>query len=285
MSSFGEELRRERELRRITLREVAETTKINLRYLEALENNDFEHLPGGVFNRGFVRAYAQFIGIDPEAMVTAYLAEEQSQGKPGVAKPPPSDSRPAPGLTPVPQPGPRKAWLTWSLLILAVVALGVVGALIYFWLARGNTETQPQRTTARTSATAPPGELDEGTRALAVERRAAPLDAGAAVEGDETTNAGSASGELVAAVEIDRPTAGRLNCDNERIELLDGMPAGTRLTLHCRRFLIVDSADGGALRVGVDEVAPRALGTDGMPLVAHRIDVRPDDGAATGEAR
>ena len=79
MSSFGETLRRERELRQISLREISEATKINLRYLDALERDDFRHLPGGVFNKGFVRAYAQFIGIDPESMVTAYLEEEGRQ--------------------------------------------------------------------------------------------------------------------------------------------------------------------------------------------------------------
>jgi len=79
MSSFGETLRRERELRQISLREIAEATKINLRYLDALERDDFRHLPGGVFNKGFVRAYSQFIGIDPETMVMAYLEEEGRQ--------------------------------------------------------------------------------------------------------------------------------------------------------------------------------------------------------------
>ncbi|HZN55879.1 MAG TPA: helix-turn-helix transcriptional regulator [Candidatus Polarisedimenticolaceae bacterium] len=72
-------LRRERELRQISLREIAEATKISLRYLDSLEKDDFKHLPGGVFNKGFVRAYAQFIGVDPETMVTAYLEEEQRQ--------------------------------------------------------------------------------------------------------------------------------------------------------------------------------------------------------------
>lgn len=79
MSSFGETLRRERELRQITLREISEATKVNLRYLEALERNDFRHLPGGVFNKGFIRAYSQYIGVDPEAMVNAYLEEESRQ--------------------------------------------------------------------------------------------------------------------------------------------------------------------------------------------------------------
>jgi cytoskeletal protein RodZ len=86
MSTFGEELKRERELRDIRLREIAEATKINMRYLQALEGNDFEHLPGGVFNRGFVRAYAQYIGIDPDAMVNAYLLEEQAQTDHGKAQ-------------------------------------------------------------------------------------------------------------------------------------------------------------------------------------------------------
>jgi hypothetical protein len=75
MASFGEELKRERELRDISLKEIAEATKISIRFLEALEQNHFDILPGGIFNRGFIRAYARFIGIDGEEMVNAYLHE------------------------------------------------------------------------------------------------------------------------------------------------------------------------------------------------------------------
>jgi len=75
MASFGEELKRERELRDISLKEISEATKISIRFLEALEQNDFDILPGGIFNRGFIRAYARFIGIDGEEMVNAYLHE------------------------------------------------------------------------------------------------------------------------------------------------------------------------------------------------------------------
>ena len=53
--SFGDALRRERELRRVALRDVSDATKINLRYLEALERNDFTYLPAGVFTRDIVR--------------------------------------------------------------------------------------------------------------------------------------------------------------------------------------------------------------------------------------
>jgi cytoskeletal protein RodZ len=75
MASFGETLKRERELREISLRQIAEATKINIRYLEALEENRFDALPGGLFNKGFIRAYSTFIGVDGEAMVNSYLQQ------------------------------------------------------------------------------------------------------------------------------------------------------------------------------------------------------------------
>jgi hypothetical protein len=75
MASFGETLKRERELREISLRQIAEATKISIRFLEALEENRFDVLPGGLFNKGFIRAYSRFIGIDGEAMVNSYLQE------------------------------------------------------------------------------------------------------------------------------------------------------------------------------------------------------------------
>jgi len=73
MASFGENLRRERELRGITLPELSEATKISCRYLRALENNQFERLPGGVFNRGFVRAVARYIKLDEHHWVGEYV--------------------------------------------------------------------------------------------------------------------------------------------------------------------------------------------------------------------
>ena len=118
MASFGESLRRERELRDISLREIADATKINLRYLEALEQNRFDILPGGVFNKGFVRAFAQFIGIDAEAMVTAYLDEERSQS--GA----PAPAAALPESIPVSPPGMR--W--WVATLIAALVLLVVAA-------------------------------------------------------------------------------------------------------------------------------------------------------------
>ncbi len=79
MASFGEELRQQRELREISLEEIAESTKVNRRFLEALERDDFDVLPGGLFTRGFIRAYATHVGLDADAMVTAYLYQVEQQ--------------------------------------------------------------------------------------------------------------------------------------------------------------------------------------------------------------
>jgi cytoskeletal protein RodZ len=149
MPSFGDELRRERELREIGLREIAEATRISLRYLEALERNDFQHLPGGVFNRGFVRAYCQFIGVDPESMVNAYLMEEQAQagngGGPAAGllrgRPPRAERSPAP--VPTAAPPRAKRHVAWILLL---VAAGLISALLflYFWLQQGRGGTSAE---------------------------------------------------------------------------------------------------------------------------------------------
>lgn len=63
--SVGEFLKRERELRQITLQEVAEGTKISIRRLRSIEADQFEDLPAEVFVRGFVKSYADYIGVDP----------------------------------------------------------------------------------------------------------------------------------------------------------------------------------------------------------------------------
>ncbi|HEU5404333.1 MAG TPA: RodZ domain-containing protein [Terriglobales bacterium] len=76
MGSFGDKLKRERELRGVTLEEIAKATKIGTRALHALEDEHFDQLPGGIFNKGFVRAYAKFLGLDEEQMVADFMAAQ-----------------------------------------------------------------------------------------------------------------------------------------------------------------------------------------------------------------
>ncbi len=69
---FGARLRAAREARGISLKEIAAATKISMLALEALERNDVSRLPGGVFSRAFVRAYAQEVGLNPEQTVREF---------------------------------------------------------------------------------------------------------------------------------------------------------------------------------------------------------------------
>jgi Uncharacterized protein conserved in bacteria len=70
--SFGERLKRERELREVTLEEITSATRIGPRFLEALENEEWEKLPGGIFNRGFVRSVARYLGLNEEVLLGEY---------------------------------------------------------------------------------------------------------------------------------------------------------------------------------------------------------------------
>jgi transcriptional regulator with XRE-family HTH domain len=67
-------MKRAREERGVSLRHIAEVTKISVTALEALERNDISRLPGGIFSRSFVRSYAIEIGLDPEQTVREFLA-------------------------------------------------------------------------------------------------------------------------------------------------------------------------------------------------------------------
>ena len=73
-ADFGTFLRLAREQRGLTLQELAVTTKISARVLESLERNDPSKLPGGIFSRAFVRAYAREVGLDPDATVARFVA-------------------------------------------------------------------------------------------------------------------------------------------------------------------------------------------------------------------
>ena len=72
LASFGEELKREREIRGISLKEIADATKISKRFLEAIERNDHKTLPAPVFTRGFIREYARYLGLNCDEIVNRY---------------------------------------------------------------------------------------------------------------------------------------------------------------------------------------------------------------------
>ncbi|HET7440900.1 MAG TPA: RodZ domain-containing protein [Terriglobales bacterium] len=123
ISSFGERLRREREKRDISLDDVSVSTKISIRMLRALEEEKFDQLPGGIFNKGFVRAYARHLGIDEEQAVDDYL-EAAGISAPPVPPEPVIESPPPP---PKHQKESRNFEVPWGTLaiLLLVAALGI----------------------------------------------------------------------------------------------------------------------------------------------------------------
>jgi len=81
MSEFGEELRREREARGVTLESITSATKISNRHLVALETGHFDHLPGGVINKGIVRSYARVVGLNENVWVERFMSAYQNSGQ------------------------------------------------------------------------------------------------------------------------------------------------------------------------------------------------------------
>jgi cytoskeletal protein RodZ len=81
---FGEHLKREREMRGVSLEEISAATRIGTRFLEAIEKDQWDQLPGGVFNRGFIRSIARFLGLDEDSLVAEYALG--SYGKADAAK-------------------------------------------------------------------------------------------------------------------------------------------------------------------------------------------------------
>lgn len=75
MASLGQELKRERELRGISLKEIADSTKISLRFLRALEDDQLDMLPGKFFTKGIIRSYAKYLGLEEEAVLNKYYED------------------------------------------------------------------------------------------------------------------------------------------------------------------------------------------------------------------
>jgi len=74
VASFGAQLKQEREKQGLTLEQISLSTKIGTRMLRALEEEHFDQLPGGIFNKGFIRAYARCLHMDEEQAIAEYMA-------------------------------------------------------------------------------------------------------------------------------------------------------------------------------------------------------------------
>ncbi len=132
-TGIGTILREARNRRKIDLSEVEAATKIRVRYLRAIENEDWDVLPGDVYTRGFIRTYAAYLGLDGER-----LAAEHRGSSPAPADEPPPRAELA---TPAGRPSiaRRISPRTWGV----VVTLGLVALLVGVGLTGGDGDSAP----------------------------------------------------------------------------------------------------------------------------------------------
>jgi cytoskeletal protein RodZ len=149
-ASFGEQLRLAREARGITLRHISDQTRISIRYLEAIESDDYKRLPGGIFNRSFIKSYAKQIGFDEKEAIEGYLRTAREQGESDeVATTPYKSHVYTDGGTRSPL-----VTLLLTVLILAILSLGVYAA-VHWYQRREATRTGSNPQPANTQATQP----------------------------------------------------------------------------------------------------------------------------------
>jgi cytoskeleton protein RodZ len=230
MASFGENLRRERELRGIDLREMADATKISIRFLQAIEQDRVDILPGGIFPRAFVRQYAKYLGLDPERLVAEFVYAHGGETVPR------KDAR-APVRV---DQGPPRG------LILLAVTLGLLG--LVGWKVRGQGKTSQAPVTP--SAAAPPA-------ATFAHDRVYPPPSGATASAPHL-----AAGTMVLTVLARRSSWVEAKVDGTTI-LNRVLKAGESQRLEARQEVLLSVGNAGGIAVTLDDRPLGPLGGDG----------------------
>jgi cytoskeleton protein RodZ len=283
-ADFGAKLRAARERRGVSLREIANATKIAVSVLEALERNDISRLPGGIFGRAFVRSYALEVGLDPETTIQEFIAQFPNDSV-TVGHP---TSRQVEDHQAV--ESDRRTAATFLRLFL--VSVPVAGVVLYFATAgRRDAPAELPATTAPAPDTmaAPPAPAIEAiapardtTSAAAVLPAAdgppAAARAPAAASPPEPAQIAppslqppvstTAADHLTVAITAKAPCWVTAIVDGRRV--LDRlMQRGDRKTLEIARELDITAGDGAALALTVNGVNAKPLGKPGEVANAH----------------
>jgi cytoskeletal protein RodZ len=252
VTDLGARLRRAREARGISLRHIANTTKISVRALEAVERNDLSHLPGGIFTRAFVRAYAAEVGLDPESILREFLSQAP-------------DAHEAIGGAD--EPAGAASWTERLPLgsVLRVAAVLAVVAAVAYGLARWYGHARSGETGSGaipdaaavvaaepSSATRPAVQQTGGT----AERAPDPI-APAAPPGTFTVLVSARAPCWVSARIDGRPPAEQL------------LAEGARLVLRAEQEVVLKVGDAGAVALEINGRAARLLGGSGRVVTAR----------------
>jgi len=259
-SGFGERLKRERQLRGVSRDEVCAATRITVRYLEALENEQWEILPGGVFNRGFVRGVARFVGLDEEDLLAEYdAARNEQQSQTGAS---------IPVVTQVPKRTRR------ALLVPVAIACTTCLLLATGWFTwRWHDELAHQRGEAvsATQAAEPPA---PGTSAdTAVAATGSPPIASATPVENRTP--------LELKIKAGKKTSVTVSADGTKI-FEGSVIAGQSRTFTAQATIDISAKDAGALLLELNGQTLAPLGPPGQPgnATLTREDVKTTGGGA-----
>ncbi len=252
--TFGERLKRERELREVSLKEVTAGTRIGPRFLEALENEEWDKLPGGVFNRGFVRAIARYLGLDEENLLAEY---DMAHGEQSLPVPQAYENK-------IPRP---PIWLP-ILGVLAVLAIlgGLIAGGIYGWRRYAAHRAAKQSS----SSALLPAETQSATASV-------PPSAAASTTSDPATSSPTVPLDL--AVSASAATRVRILADGTI--LLDAeLPAGETRHFSANRQFEVTAADSSAVLLELNGQAMPPVGTPGASgtIVLSQKDLRQASG-------
>jgi cytoskeleton protein RodZ len=172
---FGEHLKREREMRGVSLEEISAATRISTRFLEALENEQWEQLPGGVFNRGFIRSVARFLGLDEESLVSEYALEAKNRIGLGVVPEPPAES--------------GRNWVPAIVVLILIAAIFAGGWIVYDRYGARILARLHRHSTSSASPSPKASDLPDATKAG--ENETAPGITPSAPEGATAVNSGA----------------------------------------------------------------------------------------------
>jgi len=245
-AGFGEHLRREREMRGVSLDEICAATRIGNRFLEALENEEWDQLPGGVFNRGFVRAVARFLGLDEEAFVAEYmLATSERTPTAEWTKP----------LLPVTTP--RIHPLRWVGLPLGIVLIAA-GA----WGWRSYAMRRGEQRAAGTFASQPAWPVSDPIPS-ANGAQSAPAADGASDGPPAASASVTTDGTLQLKIEAGKGTALRVSADGNKV--FDGsMIAGESREFAAQTAIEIRAQDAGALLLELNGQVLAPIGPPGQ---------------------
>jgi cytoskeleton protein RodZ len=252
-TTFGMRLKQEREQRGITLDQISQTTKIGTRFLQALEHDHFEQLPGGIFNKGFVRAYARAVGIEEEQAVADYLTAT------GANQPsaPAEDKPPAIELPPEPE-GNRAASLPWGILATLLLIIAFSFAVWGFFSRVTSTRTQspvqsaPPQTVLQTEVSPAPQRTQTANEAKSSAPPAATPARITSSANSLPSNTPTATPESAAPHDIVLRIKARedawvsINVDGE-VTTQETLAALSEKTIRARQEIIIKAGNVGAL--------------------------------------